>query len=367
MYRSLGLVAAFVFALLLMTEVTAQNKSADVKKSEKDDTPKPPDGWKEYSPQDGTFAVWIPEKPKSQSTRTRTSTVNGQRMRINVLAIGMPGGPDYMVEELIVSAAFAKQFKTDEFASAFKDLLASEANGKVTDETDVKAGKTSGKEYRIEGGKNVTRARVFTTGTRVMFLKVTGTKDAVDGDAAKIFLESGRFTSAGGGGATGRTPTIYGGGFDAEFKDMAPEGGLLVGFEIGTSNVFNRDMIRSIKPIFRVGEKETVGMQHGTDVKNVVTVKAKPGYAVGTIAAKHGLGFDGMSITFMKVTTDGKLDPKDSYESDFVGTDEKKNPTKINNVGGVPVIGIVGKSNDKDMTGMGLLFKGQEAYEPKKK
>jgi hypothetical protein len=67
----------------------------------------------------------------------------------------------------------------------------------------------------------------------------------------------------------------------------------------------------------------------------------------------------------MKVV-DGKLDPKDSYQSEFVGSDENKPITKMGGTG-TPVIGIVGKSNNKDMTGMGLLFKGQEDYEPKKK
>jgi hypothetical protein len=163
----------------------------------------------------------------------------------------------------------------------------------------------------------------------------------------------------------GKEPTILGGSFDTEFKDVAPEGGLLVGFEIGQGKYFNRDMIRAAKPIYRVGDKEIFGEQRGTQVKNLITLKAKAGYAVGAIAVKHGLGFDGMSITFMKVV-DGKLDPKDSYESEFVGSDENKIPTRIGG-DGTPVIGIVGKTNDKDMTGMGLLFKGQEGYEPKKK
>ena len=75
----------------------------------------------------------------------------------------------------------------------------------------------------------------------------------------------------------------------------------------------------------------------------------------------HGLGFDGLSVTFMKVA-DGKLDPADSYESEYVGSGQKKPLTKIG--GGTPVIGIVGKSNAKDLTGFGLLLQGQEP--PKK-
>jgi hypothetical protein len=46
-------------------------------------------------------------------------------------------------------------------------------------------------------------------------------------------------------------------------------------------------------------------------------------------------------------------------KSDFVGSNQGKPLIKIGG-DGTPVIGIVGKSNGKDMTGMGLLFKGQE-------
>jgi hypothetical protein len=163
----------------------------------------------------------------------------------------------------------------------------------------------------------------------------------------------------------GKEPTILGGAFDPEFKDAAPEGGILIGFEIGLGKFFDRDMIRAARPIYRIGEAESFGEQRGTQVKNLVVLKAKPGYAVGAISVKHGLGFDGMSITYMKVV-DGKLDPKDNYESDFVGSDEAKPLTKLGG-DGTPAIGIVGKKNDKDMTGMGLLFKGQESYQPKRR
>jgi len=357
MYRSLGLVTGFILALGTITDVAAQKTPG------KDDAPKPPAGWKEHSPRDGTYTVWIPEKASKQSERERNASIKGAKFRINMLTIQTSGGPEYVVEEVLLSPTLAKQFKTTELEEMFRDTTASDLGGKVTDESDVKAGDVAGKEYRIEGGKNVARARIFTTTTRILLLRVSGKKEALDGDGAKTFLESGRLTS---GAKAALTPKILGGAFDSEFKDVAPEGALLVGFEIGLTKNGDRDMIRSAKPIYRAGDKETFGEQRGTELKNVVTLKAKPGYAVGAMAAKHGLGFDGMSVTFMKVGADGKLDPKDSYESDYVGTDEKKTPTKVSG-GGTLAIGIVRKTNDKDMTGMGLLFKGQEGYEPKKK
>ena len=124
-------------------------------------------------------------------------------------------------------------------------------------------------------------------------------------------------------------------------------------------------MTRSAKPIYRAGGKESFGEQRGTKLDAVVTLKAKAGYAVGAISVMHGLGFDGLSVTFMKVA-DGKLDPTDSYESEYVGSDQKKPLTKLGG-DGTPVIGIAGRTNAKDLTGLGLLFKGQEGYEPKRK
>jgi len=162
----------------------------------------------------------------------------------------------------------------------------------------------------------------------------------------------------------GKAPTIFGGAFDPLFTDSAPDGGLLVGFEIGTAPAFGHIMTRAARPIYRAGGKETFGEQRGTQLRTVVTLKAKAGYAVGAISVMSCLGFDGLSVTFMKVAG-GKLDPTDSYESAYVGSDQKKRLTKLGG-DGTPVVGIVGKSNRADMTGMGLLFKGQEGYQPRR-
>jgi hypothetical protein len=368
MVRSLARATALaLFLALPLTAESAQKSPDDPPSAKKDDAPKPPAGWTEYSPRDGSYVVWVPAKTKSRSERERTTTVRGQRLRIQLLAAEVAGGPSYVAEAVTLSPGLAKEFKPGELSDLFRDLIASETGGKVADESDVKAGTIVGKEYRVESARAVTRARVFVTGGRVLILRVAGRKEQVDAEAAGTFLGSGRLTAGGGAAArdpAGKAPTILGGAFDPEFKDTAPEGALLVGFEIGLGKFFDRDMIRAARPIYRTGDKEVLGTQYGTQLTKVVTIKAKPGYAVGAMAVKHGLGFDGMSVTFMKVSGD-KLDPTDSYESEFVGSDEKKTPTKVTG-GGLPVVGIVGKTNDKDMTGMGLLFKGQ-TFEPKKK
>ena len=111
-------------------------------------------------------------------------------------------------------------------------------------------------------------------------------------------------------------------GGDREFREAGPEGSLLVGLEVGVGRFFDNPVVKSARPIFRTGDKDTTGEWHGPNggevVKEVVKVVAKPGYAVGKITVRSGLGIDGLSITFMKVVN-GKLDPTDNYESEWVG------------------------------------------------
>ncbi len=341
---------------------------------------KPPAGWKEHAPRDNSFGVWIPEKVKSQSERERTSVVSGQRLKFNLLVIEATDGQMFVIEEVIVPVALARKLKREELEDAFRDVLVSELGGKVTDDADVKMGQTPGKEYRIQAAKAQTRARVFVAGNRVLVLRATGTKEQVDGENAKILLESVRVpgpgrpeVAVGPGPGPGpapanpgqpRGPRLLGGAADPEFRDIAPEGGLLVGFEVGLGKFVNNDVMKAVRPIYRIGDKDTPGQQFGTETKNLVTVLAKPGYAVGAITVKAGLGIDGLSITFMKVV-DGKLDSKDNYESDWVGGMGGGRPTKIGG-DGTPVVGIIGKANAKDATGLGLAYKGDKPFPPGK-
>lgn len=155
--------------------------------------------------------------------------------------------------------------------------------------------------------------------------------------------------------AGGRT-RIQGGVNDPEFSEAAPVGGLLVGFEIGLQRFGKNDVVRAMRPIFRVGDNESLGTQRGTILSRVVRVVAKPGYAVGAITAKAGLTVDGMSVTFMKVTPDGRLDPSDAYESNWIGGRGGGPPMRLDG-NGTPVIGVIGRANMRDMTGLGLLLR----------
>lgn len=140
------------------------------------------------------------------------------------------------------------------------------------------------------------------------------------------------------------------------FSDQAPDGGLLIGLEVGTTPGFGSQIVQTVRPIFRTtGGKELLGDQHGSEPKMLVTAKAKEGYAVGGIIVKAGLYIDGLSVVFMRVN-DGKLDESDSYESEWFGGSGGGAKKKLG-FGGTPVIGIIGKFDERRCTGVGLLMK----------
>lgn len=63
---------------------------------------------------------------------------------------------------------------------------------------------------------------------------------------------------------------------------------------------------------------------------------------------------DGVKVIFMRVDN-GRLDPRDSYESESVGEPRTEGWTELNGEGH-PVVGIIGASDETNNTGLGLLF-----------
>ena len=177
-------------------------------------------------------------------------------------------------------------------------------------------------QYRIEYGSETARARVFIgRGGIVRLVRVVGTADQMASPEAEAILLSFRLPgdnaaakspkNAPSGGPPvlppknvpanqGNEPTIIAGGFAPPFKDVAPEGGLLIGMEFGIGKFGRDDVIKTGRPIYRVSGKEQFGPQRGTKPDapvTVVTLKAKEGYAVGRVTCKFGLSFDGCSLT----------------------------------------------------------------------
>jgi len=338
--------------------------------------PKPADllgaplpGWKEYRPRDGSFVTWVPDKPAPQTDEERNSTVSGQRLRVSSVGGKTADGLSYQIDSVLLPPVIAR-IPQKELFEMFRNSLVKDISGRVAETRPVASGTLTGEEYAIESGGLHTRARVFASAGRVHTVQVTGTPDQIASIEAEILLSSYRLPGETAKGPTvagpvtppGKEPTIIAGGNNPLFRDLAPKSGLLIGMEFGLGKFGRDDVIQAGRPIFRVEGQEQLGTQRGTNLTRVVTLKAKDGYAIGAITCKSGLNFDGCSFTFMKVV-DGKLDPKDTYESEWVGYAGPKRPTKLGG-DGTPIVGIAGRATDKSLNGLGPLFKGQEAFDP---
>jgi S1-C subfamily serine protease len=323
-------------------------------------------GWKEYTPKDRTYTVWIPEQPTSQSDQERSMSIRGQSVKFSSMNFQVPdGGPACRIEQGILEGSLADE-NPAELQNSIRDTIVRELKGRVISQENTLVGSAAAKEYRISTGTGVVRLRVLVAGNWVFMLHVVGSRSMVESPGAQIFLDSFNPSVGSTGGVASTIPAerrtkIQGGFNDPEFVDQAPEGGLLVGMEVATGkHESGNTMLFAARPLYRVGEREHPGQWHGLpDGKDRTRLVARPGYAVGAIKVKTSAGMDGLSLTFMKVGA-GKLDLGDSYESPWTGSPDAASAIKLGG-DGVPVVGLLGKEKESQISGMGLLFVDRES------
>jgi hypothetical protein len=151
-----------------------------------------------------------------------------------------------------------------------------------------------------------------------------------------------------------------GSGKDA-YEEVPEAGALLVGFELTYGKFGDSRTIKTVRPLFRTAGGRLMGTTHGVASADIVRVEARPGYAVGAVTIKAGLGVDGMSVTFMEIR-EGGLDPQRAYESAWLGGMGGGPPTKLGG-SGAPVVGIFGKTAegpDSTFNGLGLVVAAVE-------
>jgi hypothetical protein len=152
------------------------------------------------------------------------------------------------------------------------------------------------------------------------------------------------------------TKVVGGGGPAAE--ERAPGDGLLVGFELSLGKFVDRDVIRSLRPIYRTAEgKEVKGKQYGTPEGKVLRTRARAGYSVGGVQVRTGLLIDGLSVIYMKVDGD-RLDRDDTYQSAWVGNNFGGSPSTLAG-DGTAVVGFAARTtaNNKECSGLGLILR----------
>jgi len=151
-----------------------------------------------------------------------------------------------------------------------------------------------------------------------------------------------------------------------KYVDLPPQGGVLIGFDFGLGKFTKEDLIYAMRPIFLTSKGMIAGEEQGlfrdvqvggrlfkSKVERTVRVLAKPGYAVGGIWMRTGLFFDGMAMRYMKIN--GRvLNPRDAYDSDWVGNTKGGSPTTLSG-GGAPILGVQGGKDEEHLLSMGVL------------
>jgi S1-C subfamily serine protease len=143
-----------------------------------------------------------------------------------------------------------------------------------------------------------------------------------------------------------------------EFRQVPAEGAVLIGFDVTLGKFLDNDTIASLRPIYATARGEQRGELLGQAQSRVLTVKAKPGYAIGALNLKTGLGIDGLSVTFMKFNQT-QLKKDDSYTSDWLGSKDSSSRTTVGGDGSL-VIGVCGRRNEAGAAvALGLVIVGK--------
>gem|GEM_PF-3326608 len=109
------------------------------------------------------------------------------------------------------------------------------------------------------------------------------------------------------------------------------ENSLLYGVECRFGQWMNQDCVKEIVPIFTRDHER----------KLPAGAMARAGYAVGAVNVNAERYVNGIQLIFMRVKDDGRLDPKDSYTSEWLGIRARgaRKPQKLAGDGD-PIIGI---------------------------
>jgi hypothetical protein len=114
-----------------------------------------------------------------------------------------------------------------------------------------------------------------------------------------------------------------------QFRYVEPDG-FLLGVETGTGEWDREKCIGGFTPVFSRD-------QPASPLKRVL---AKEGYAVGAVNIQTRRYVDALQLVFMRIKPDGRLDPADSYTSDWIGFPEKEAKAKTLSGQGQRVIGV---------------------------
>ncbi|VTR90919.1 Uncharacterized protein OS=Chthoniobacter flavus Ellin428 GN=CfE428DRAFT_3014 PE=4 SV=1 [Gemmata massiliana] len=267
--------------------------------------------------------------------------------------------------------------------------LAQKVNGTATRSEGASRNGSGWREFEIEGQSphKFYSGRVLFTRNRFYIVFTFGPDAKLSNQQVRTFLDSFRITDGGdtpgpGWAVTPAPPPtpapsrvapnpaipappptyshsrepMLGSAFEPEFQDMAPNGGVLAGFDVWYGPYADYEIIVGIRPIYRTAGVDSAGSLHGTETNRGARALAKPGYAVGHVDVRFGGAVDSLTPTFMKIAN-GHLDVRDSYTGEKVGGIGGYGPQQLGD--GTPIAGIVGRKS-VNLTAFGVLRAGKK-------
>jgi hypothetical protein len=153
------------------------------------------------------------------------------------------------------------------------------------------------------------------------------------------------------------------------FREVAGDGGVLVGLEVSLSKWGEREIPYTIRPIYRAGNREWTGGLAGSpgakEVRRTVRTVAKPGYAVGGMWVRSGGALDRICLLFMRIE-DGHLDRADGYPGEWVGTSDGGSEKYLDGRGR-PVVGLFADASRDQARNFGFIYAKVDVPAPKPK
>jgi hypothetical protein len=138
------------------------------------------------------------------------------------------------------------------------------------------------------------------------------------------------------------------------FEEIPTTGAMLIGLRVATLD--SGRLVKGIEAIYLTPTGETPGQPFGAwDAKaKTVTLKARPGYAVGGLIVRSGSGIDAVTLRFMRIA--GKrLDPNSCYDSEKIGGNGGGD--RLLDGRGLPIVGLYGREFDKNFYGaLGVVY-----------
>ncbi len=142
-----------------------------------------------------------------------------------------------------------------------------------------------------------------------------------------------------------------------QFREIPPEGAVLLGVQTCEALSGKAKAIHGVRAIYRTRSGEKFGAWHGkapSGAGEIVTIRARAGYAVSGMSVRHSQAIDGISMAFRKLDN-GRLDEKEAYKVGWIGSPAGGTVSSTDGEG-VFYVGITGHVNPGGHTcSLGLI------------